>query len=95
MKISEHLMTGKENATSGKALAYLLGMDLREVTKGIERERRSGIPICASSNGKNPGFYLAANKAEMAAYCQSLFHRAGELHKTRNECLKTIDKLPD
>lgn len=91
--IAELLTEGRENARTGKALCQLLNITIRELTQGIERERRAGQPICAST-GSNPGYFLAATKEEMQNYCDSLRRRAGEIHKTRRACIKTIDELP-
>ena len=91
--IKEMLLEGRENAQSGRDLAARLGLTMRDLTAAIERERRAGAPICAYS-GPNPGYYLAASKEEMQAYCDNLAHRAGELHKTRAACLDTLDDLP-
>lgn len=92
--IHEILSEGAENAKTGRELCKALELNLRELTAIIERERRQGQPICASS-GNNPGYFLAANKEEMQRYCNALSHRAGELHKTRKACIKTIDQLPE
>lgn len=94
IRISDYLQTGEDNAQSAKELCSLLNIDHRELTSAIEKERRQGSPICASSNNKAAGYYLASNKEEMQRYCKSLHHRAGEIHKTRKACLDTIDKLP-
>lgn len=92
--IHEVLLAGKENAQSGRDLANLLGVTLRELCAAIERERRAGFPICAHS-GRNPGYYLAADRDEMRLYCRQLEHRAGELKKTRSACMETLDGLPE
>lgn len=91
--IFEVLAEGAENARTGKEICKLLNITARDLTAAIERERRQGQPICAST-GSNPGYFLAANQDEMQHYCRSLLHRAGEIHKTRSACIKTIDKLP-
>lgn len=91
--IAELLKEGRENARTGRKLCELLNITIRELTAGIERERRQGQPICAST-GSNPGYFLAANKEEMQHYCNSLHKRAGEIHKTRRACIKTIENLP-
>lgn len=91
--IHEYLAEGEENARTAKELCRLLHINHRDLTAHIERERRAGHPICASC-GNNPGYYLAANQQEMQRYCKSLLHRAGEIHATRNACLKTLDSLP-
>ena len=91
--IFEILKEGADNARTGKEICRLLGITERELTAAITRERRAGMPICAST-GANPGYYLAANQEEMQRYCTSLLHRAREIHKTRKACIDTIDKLP-
>lgn len=91
--IFEVLAHGAENARTGKELCQLLNITARDLTAAVEQERRAGQPICAST-GTNPGYYLAADQTEMERYCNSLLHRAGEIHKTRNACLATMETLP-
>lgn len=92
--IAEMLAEGKENARTGKELSTALRITARDLTQAIERERRDGQPICAST-GSNPGYYLAADKGEMQRYCNSLLRRAGEIHKTRRACIKAMKNLPE
>lgn len=92
--IYEILRKGAENAITGKEICKRLDISARDLTAAIELERRKGKPICASTDRTNPGYYLAATKEEMSRYCNSLFHRAGEIHKTRKACLKTMKELP-
>lgn len=91
--IYEILLEGAENAQTGKEICKALNITARDLTLAIERERRSGKPICAST-GSTPGYFLAANREEMQRFCNSLYHRAGEIHKTRDACMKTIEDLP-
>lgn len=91
--IFEVLSEGAENAQTGKDLCVLLNLTARDLTAAVEKERRQGKPICAST-GPNPGYYLAATQDEMRRYCDSLQHREREIRKTRNACRKTIDRLP-
>lgn len=91
--IYEMLSEGAENARTGKEICKLLDITARDLTIAIERERRQGRPICAST-GSTPGYFLAANKDEMQRYCNSLMHRAGEIHKTRRACIKAMEGLP-
>lgn len=92
--IHEFLSIGAENAKTGKELCSLLNITVRDLTAAIEQERRAGLPICAST-GSNPGYFLAANQAEMQSYCKSLLHRATEIHKTRNACIASMETLPE
>lgn len=94
MKIAEFLLPGEKNAITGREICKRLNITQRDLTAAIARERRDGAPICASTGGK-PGYFLAADRAEMERYCNSLLHRAGEIHKTRRACKKTIGQLPE
>ena len=92
--IYEILSPGAENARTGAAICRELGIDSRDLMAIIEKERRAGRPICASTN--NPrGYFLAANKEELERYCRSLLKRAGEIHKTRKKLLDTLETLPE
>jgi len=91
--IYEILLTGKDNARTGREICRLLNLNARELTAAIARERREGKPICANT-GKTPGYFLAADQEEMQKYCRSLWQRAGEIHKTRRACLESIKNLP-
>lgn len=93
--IHEILLEGQENAMSGRQICALLHLSARDVTKAVEVERRAGYPICASTDAKNPGYYLAQDKGEMERFCERLQHRAGEIHKTRRACLATLPDLPE
>ena len=90
--VSTFLFEGKENAQRANYLCKQLNLTPRQLTLAIEAERRSGAPICATC-GKNPGYYLAANKEEMQEYCKKLKNRAIEIFKTRKACQETIEKL--
>jgi hypothetical protein len=92
--VNEILLTGAENAQSSKEICGLLHIHKRELGLAVERERRQGYPICASTDNTNPGYFLAANKDEMQRFCDSLKHRAGEIHKTRRACIKSMENLP-
>lgn len=92
--ICEILSTGEHNARTGREICALLNISARDLTAAVERERRAGQPICASTDSKSPGYYLAADKDEMQRYCNSLMRRAGEIHKTRRACMEAMQKLP-
>lgn len=93
--IAELLPKGKENAVAAKDLAKITGRSYRNVTSIVERERRAGAPICSVSHGERTGYYLAADKDEMKDFTHRLWHRAGEIHKTRRALIATIENLPD
>lgn len=95
MRVTDYLGTGTESAVSGKELANMLGINIRNLTMAIERERREGEPICAKHSGKNHGYFLASNKAEMDRYCRQLNHRVKELSETHMACKRSMYKLPD
>ena len=91
--VYEILLKGKENAITGKEICNTLGIKSRELMAAVERERRAGKAICASTGG-NPGYFIAANRDEMEGYCKALYRRAGNLFKTRRACLQTLEHLP-
>lgn len=92
--ITELLMTGRSNAQSARELAGILNCDLREISKNVERERRAGQPICAAC-GENPGYFLAADEAELKNYCDRLYRRGGEIMKTRRQLLKVLKQIQE
>ena len=70
------ILSGTDNPLTGQEIMAALRLsDPRTVTKLIERERRAGLPICASNNGKRPGYYLAGTPEELESYTRSLRHR--------------------
>jgi len=92
--IADYLATGSDRALSARYLATLLRCSTRDITAGIERERRRGLPICASCNPERPGYYLAETAEELRGYCDQLERRAGEIDKTRIALLKAAAELP-
>ena len=86
--ISELLGVGPDKAITGAALSDYLMLDYREVCAHIERERRQGEPICASSKG----YFLAAGPEDLQNYCETIKRRAISLFKTRQALLKTIQR---
>lgn len=92
--IHELLDYGRENARTGRELAEVLQCDIRQITGQIEKERREGQPICAAM-GENPGYYLAADDAELSDYCDRLKGRAVELFKTRQALIKILQGIRD
>ena len=92
--IFELLDTGEQNARTARELAKILNTDRRQISSLVERERRAGRPICATSDSNTPGYYIPATREDMEHYCRRLQHRAGEIFKTRAACLETLDSLP-
>ena len=91
----EYLGSGKEQAMSARDLARLAGTTKRGVSLEIERERRQGYPICATSNAQRPGYYIPEDKAEMLAYCGRLLHRFMEVAATLEACQAIARSMPD
>lgn len=85
--VSEFLFIGKEYARTARDLAHQLHTEPRNITQQVERERRQGIPICATSDPERPGYYLAADDDDLQQYCDKLRKRAGEIFKTRRAML--------
>ncbi len=90
--ISSILLTGKENALPGREIRRILSLlDGREVTSLVERERRGGVPICATCDSRNPGYYLPASPVELQEYTRSLQGRIREVSATLNAMEATLD----
>lgn len=92
-QVCDYLLTGAEHALDAKTLAALMKIDRRTVTQRIERERRSGMPICAAVDGVNRGYYLAADADELARYVRALDRRISEVKKTHAACRRTLDAM--
>lgn len=93
--IHEILGHGSKSAIPGRELAKMLQCDIRSITEQIERERRQGQPICANSRGKDAGYFLAETPEELETYCSRLYHRGGELFKTRRALLNVLKQLQE
>lgn len=93
MRISDVLCVGCENALTGEFLAGLFDCNLRGVSQAIERERRDGVPICASCDPARPGYYLAADPAELALYLASLDRRLRNISATRRRLHDTLVEM--
>ena len=92
--VYECLSKGKENAIPGKDLVALLELkDLRELTQIIERERKDGCPICASTDTNSPGYYLADGPDELWEYIKSLGRRLHNIAVTRRHLEDTLDRM--
>ena len=92
--ISELLFNGRENAITGRELARFLQCSMRDISKSIERERRAGVPIIASCDPENPGYYLAETAEELQAYCRKLDARAYKIYATSSILLLKAEDLP-
>lgn len=93
-QVSDVLMSGAKNAIDGATLAAVLGFkSRRDLSKEIERERRSGKPICAAVAGESRGYYLAETPDEFSNYIRSLDRRIREVRKTRDACGETLRRM--
>ena len=93
-QVHEVLLTGAQNAIEGATLAVALGFkNRRALSKQIERERRSGQPICAAVSGNSRGYYLADDPDELQRYIRALDRRIREVRKTRDACDLTLQRM--
>lgn len=91
--IREILLEGKENAIPGRDLMALLGLkDLRDLTQLVERERKDGVPICASTSGEK-GYYLASDVDELNEYIKSLGRRIHSVSRTMIHLEDTLNRM--
>ena len=92
-QVADVLPIGAENAISARTLAAVLGLrDVRAVSRRVELERRSGVPICASV-GTPGGYFLPSSPGELKRYLDSLNRRIGEVCRTRNACEDTLRRM--
>lgn len=82
--IGELLGHGQSEAISRNDLVSITGVNPREVTREIERERRQGVPILSNGNG----YYLPNDDDEVKSCVHSLLNRANEIRLTA----KAIEK---
>lgn len=93
LKASDFLLHGAENAITGDSLVREMGLaDLRQLTAIIERERKEGVPICASCVCDR-GYYLAETPAELEEYIKSLDRRLKNIRLTRTACDETLRRM--
>lgn len=79
LRIADLLLHGEENALPMRHLRELTGLDSRTIRRIIERERRSGTPICADNRS---GYYLPGSERERAECVRSMRHRSAEIART-------------
>ena len=69
--IVDFLLFGRENALTGRDLARIAGRPQRTISNAVERARRLGAPVCAST-GENPGYYLEENPQAVMNFIMGL-----------------------
>ena len=91
--VADVLPIGAENAISARILAGMLGLkDIRAVSRLVERERRSGVPICALA-GTPGGYFLPSSPGELERYVKALNRRVREIKKTHDAVNESLRKL--
>lgn len=90
--IEQVLEEGQSRAIRAEQLAEIFGTDRRTICAEIERERRQGAPICASTRDQK-GYYLAETGEQVRIYCRVLLHRVNEIQRTRRALLKTAQRM--
>lgn len=90
--IESFLHHGAENATSTETLLALTGLDLRQLRKAVEAERRNGVLILTQPKG---GYFLPseseAGKAEIQQFYQIQRAKALSLLKTIAAARKALE----
>ena len=76
--IASFLSRGRSSALTCRQLCDLTGLEPRQVTLRIMRERREGAPILSDTSG----FWIADGADEVLMCVRRLHRRAGEIHKT-------------
>lgn len=91
--VADVLPVGAEHAVSARTLAAVLGLrDVRAVSRRVELERRSGVPICASV-GTPGGYFLPSSPGELERYVKALNRRVREIKKTHDAVNESLQKL--
>ena len=90
--VASILLTGKKNAIPGREIMRILKLrEPREVSALVEMERRSGAAICATTDSRNPGYFLAETPGELQEYVRSLQGRIREVTVTSEALETTLD----
>ena len=90
--IASVLSEGRGNALTGREIKRLLDLkDGRAVSALVERERRGGVPICATCDSKRPGYYIPQTPDELDAYNRSLRRRVRNVTATLDAMEKALD----
>lgn len=93
-RLSDYLGRGKSSAVTGQKLAERMGMgDLREISRLVERERNSLIPICATCDPSNPGYYLPCNVGELFEYNKILKRRIRAITLTQKAIETALERM--
>jgi len=80
------LKPGKENAIKAAEIARATGYTVKEISRRVKIERRQGVAICSCQEG----YYLAESEKDIKDICGRLYHRAGEIFKTRRALLQHL-----
>ena len=90
-RVAAVLPEGKRNARPGREIASLLGLrSVRELTQAVERERRCGVPVCASNDSAAPGYFMPKSPEELAEYLSSLRRRLRAVGRTETALEETL-----
>ena len=84
---------GADRPVTAKQLAELCSVqNERQITKRIEALRRAGVPVCASCDPANPGYFRAASPGELALYLHGLRGRMKEITATHNALERALNE---
>ena len=72
--LKAHNAVGIENALTITELCILTGKTIREITKAVEDERKSGVLICSRMEEKG-GYFMPANDVEIQSQLASFERR--------------------
>ena len=86
----DFLPVGRANAITGRELASLLELTVRDVSRMVEAARADGCPICASCDTARPGYFLTEDPDELERYIASLDRRLRAIRRTRLALEETL-----
>lgn len=89
-RLVNFLPIGRENAVTGRELASLLDLTVRDVSRMVALARADGCPICASCDTARPGYFLTEDPDELERYINSLDRRLRAIRRTREALAETL-----
>ena len=92
-RLEKNMPVGRSNALTARQLADLLETTPREVTRSIEAQRRRGVPICASVDGDNGGYYLPADANELSSYLAERERRTRNIQMGTTAMRETLERM--
>ena len=89
------LLSDKNHKKTSEALCSELGIDERELRRIVAVERCNGVPICASSERGNSGYYITDDPADIEQNRKTLVAKAKDIMRVWKAMGDTARKLKE